>query len=565
MSKTEYDTEANNYGPILPGSDEWPVVRLSKNRKEFVEKVIDDSYTKIKSYRESPEMLKEELELTLFKERARIKENPWKVDPEDETVFWSDIKKQLLDLSGDNDHFSDEKFDKILHEIISRYANEIAGNFKPSHYRLTRSMVTFGFARMLNAAKFKSVGGLFRGKLTLQDKINIVGETEQIRKLAKIGTIVMVPTHFSNIDSITIGFVIHALGLPPFIYGAGLNLFNISIIAYFMNSLGAYKVDRRKKNLIYLETLKSYSNLALQMGIHSLFFPGGTRSRSGKIETRLKLGLLSTAMEAQRINCQKANGTKSKKIFIVPVVLNYNFVLDAVHLISDYLEAKGQERFYTEADKSASSYKILTFLIQFFTREAGMSVSIGKGMDLFGNYVDDDGNSIDMNGDIIDIEEYFKLNGEIVENQQRDSEYTKMLSEKIVEDFHRYARCTASHLAAFCAFEIFRKKYNKLDLYSLLRVPNEDLVIEYKEFEKVFVKLRGVVLDYEKSGRIHAANHMKKDDDEELIRFGVESVGTFHTKRPLMLNKEGNITTKDLKTLYYYRNRLDGYGFEHYI
>ena len=87
----------------------------------------------------------------------------------------------------------------------------------------------------------------------------------------------MVPTHFSNLDSILIGWVIHVLGLPPFIYGAGLNLFNIKILAYFMNSLGAYKVDRRKKNPIYLEALKSYSNLAIQEGAHSLFFPGGTR------------------------------------------------------------------------------------------------------------------------------------------------------------------------------------------------------------------------------------------------------------------------------------------------
>src|SRR3546814_15272144 len=56
-------------------------------------------------------------------------------------------------------------------------------------------------------------------------------------------------------------WVIHSLGLPAFIYGAGLNLFNRKIFAYFMNSLGAYKVDRRKKNLPYLETLKTYSTL----------------------------------------------------------------------------------------------------------------------------------------------------------------------------------------------------------------------------------------------------------------------------------------------------------------
>jgi glycerol-3-phosphate O-acyltransferase len=322
-------------------------------------------------------------------------------------------------------------------------------------------MVTIGFSRLLNAARLRSFKGLFKGNLTLQDKINIVGENEHVRKLARIGTIVMVPTHFSNLDSITIGFVIHTLGLPPFIYGAGLNLFNISIIAYFMNSLGAYKVDRRKKNMIYLETLKMYSNIALQKGCHSLFFPGGTRSRSGKLESKLKLGLLSTAMEAQRINFLKAGNGKPVKIFVVPVVLNYNFVLEAAGMISDYLSQKGQERFYIESDQFSSSYKILKFLIQFFTRSADMSVSVGRGMDLVGNYVDDEGNSLDRHGNIIQIEDYFKIHGTINENSQREGEYTRMLSDKLVTEYHKLARCSASHLAAFTAFEHFRKVFKQ--------------------------------------------------------------------------------------------------------
>ena len=170
----------------------------------------------------------------------------------------------------------------------------------------------------------------------------------------------MVPTHFSNLDSILIGWVIQFLGLPPFIYGAGLNLFNIKIIAYFINSLGAYKVDRRKKNPIYLETLRTYSTEALRKGCHSLFFPGGTRSRSGKIEKALKLGLLSTTIEAQRINYEQ-NGEKGGKIFIVPVVLNYHFTLEAPVLINDYLRAKGQERYYVENDEYSTSYKTVSY------------------------------------------------------------------------------------------------------------------------------------------------------------------------------------------------------------
>ena len=42
-------------------------------------------------------------------------------------------------------------------------------------------------------------------------------------------------------------------------YGAGLVLYNMNLFSYFLNSLGAYKVDRRKKHLLYLETLKTYT------------------------------------------------------------------------------------------------------------------------------------------------------------------------------------------------------------------------------------------------------------------------------------------------------------------
>ncbi|MCK5207752.1 MAG: 1-acyl-sn-glycerol-3-phosphate acyltransferase, partial [Cyclobacteriaceae bacterium] len=253
-----------------------------------MERVIEESVRRVKKLRPNLNALIEELELTRYREKLRYKTNPWKVDPEDEVIFWNGVKSRLLDLENDEKKEKQELADQILKDIVSRYVHEITGNFKPSHYRLARRVITFGFARLLNAARIKKFGSFWRGDLTLQDKIQITGETEQLRKLAKIGTVVVVPTHFSNLDSILIGWVIHTMGLPPFIYGAGLNLFNMEIFAYFMNSLGAYKVDRRKRNLIYLQSLRTYSSMALQDGSHSLFFPGGTRSRSGKIETRLK-------------------------------------------------------------------------------------------------------------------------------------------------------------------------------------------------------------------------------------------------------------------------------------
>ncbi len=565
ISKPVADTEKKKiYTPILPGPENWPVVQLSKNRKKFLEEVIAESIGRIKKANASRPALIEELETTLYREKLRITQNPWKVDPDDEMLFWDDIKSKLVNLSNETAVGSKGSEEEILREIVTRYAEEIAGSFKPNSYRMARTLVTYGFSRLLNTSRVKGVRSLWSNQLSLKDKIHITGETEHVRKLAKIGTVIIVPTHFSNLDSILIGYVIHALGLPPFIYGAGLNLFNIGIIAYFMNSLGAYKVDRRKKNTLYLETLKSYSSLAIQKGCHSLFFPGGTRSRSGKIEDRLKLGLLGTAMEAQRVNFEKFPAGMAKKIFIVPVSLNYHFVLEAPVLINEYLKQKGQERYYVETDEFSTSYKITTFLLKFFTKGSDISVSIGRGMDLLGNIVDEHGNSLDKEGRIINTRDYFTSNGTITVDKQREAEYTRMLSEAVVDEYHRINRVFSSHLVAFTAFEMLKQQSPKLDLYNLLRLPEDEQVIPIANFRTTFERVRNEVLALHSKGKVGIAEHLKNDIDT-LIRHGLENVGMYHSRRPLIWNKEGNITTQDLTTLYYYRNRMNGYGLEKFI
>ena len=552
------------YPPILPEDREWPVVKLARNRKEFMERVKAESFDRLKKLRPGINELIEELQLTRYKEKLRYRTNPWKVDPDDEVSFWGDVKKRLMSLDKLELKKKRALADQILRDIISRYVEEITGNFKSSHYRLARRVVEFGFSRLLNAAQLRSFRALWKGKLTLQDKIHIIGETEQLRKLAKIGTVVIVPTHFSNLDSILIGWVIHTLGLPPFIYGAGLNLFNMEIFAYFMNSLGAYKVDRRKKNLIYLETLRTYSSMALRDGCHSLFFPGGTRSRSGKIEKKLKLGLLGTAIEAQRINYQKGNNGRSDKIFIVPIVMNYNFVLEAPALIRSYLEREGQERYFVSEERYEKSSRIIKFLIEFFTKGNNISVSIGRGLDLFGNYVDENGMSIDAHGNPINTREYLMFKGKITANMQREAEYTRMLSEVIVREYHRINRVQASHLVAFTAFQMILRHYKNLDLYSVLRLPADEIEIKYDDFRKAVSKIRDRIIKLFNENKVDIAHHLTYDIDE-IIELGITNVGMYHTFRPLLKNEEGNIITQDIRNLYYYHNRLDGYELEKHI
>ncbi len=552
------------YSEIIPRTKQWPIVQLAKNRKSFKQEVANESFESLKKFNRG-RSLREELEMTVYREKLRIKNNPWRVDPKDDKSFWQKIQSQLADSQNLEAQEAKEKEEEILHHILDRYAEEIAGNFKKTSYKFAKAIVTFGFARLLNAARgVKGIMSLFSRQLDLDDKIHVKGEPDHIRELAKHGTVVMVPTHFSNLDSILIGWVIQFLGLPAFIYGAGLNLFNLKLFAYFMNSLGAYKVDRRKKNPIYLEALKTYSSLALRKGCHSLFFPGGTRSRSGHIEKSLKLGLLGTAVEAQRILYQ--NETESEpapKIFIVPVVLNYHFTLEAPALINDYLKITGQERYYKERDEFTTSYKIATFLFKFFTKGSDISVSIGKGLDIMGNYVDMEGNSLDANGNIIDPRDYFRRDGKISVDEQREEEYVRILAKKIVVEYHKYNRVFASHLVAFTAFKYLERKNPKLDLYSLLRLPDEDLIIDYADFKKAYKKLKKKVLKMYKKQTVDVAGHMLEKADAS-IDLGLANVGMYHAERPL-IKKGDKIIIQNMNTLYYYHNRMDGYGLEKHI
>ncbi|MBS1488627.1 MAG: 1-acyl-sn-glycerol-3-phosphate acyltransferase [Bacteroidetes bacterium] len=557
----EKKNKNKKYKPILEGIPEWPVYQLSKNRKEFLEEVTRKSIERIRELRPSNKQLLDDLQATAYREQNRIKRNRWRVDPKDDAAFWSQVKTELVELSTKNPDEITGLIDQLLEKIVHRYASEIAGNFKPTSYRLAREVVKFWFVRLLNGARVKKFGAFFRSRYTLRDKIHIVGKVKLLRKLAKKGTVVMVPTHFSNLDSILIGWVIHSLGLPAFIYGAGLNLFNIKIFAYFMNSLGAYKVDRRKKNLPYLETLKMYSNLAIQKGAHSLFFPGGTRSRSGMIEKQLKLGLLSTAIEAQR-SAYNTEG-EQRKIFVVPVTLNYNFVLEAPELIEEYLSVKGQDRYFPENDKYGS-FQLIRFLMKFFGNRSTISVSIGPMLDVMGNYVDEEGNSLDTHGRVINTKDYFISSGELTVDRQREDEYTRMLSKRIVEVYHQINRVFASHLVSFIAFEMWQKKFHQLDLFNLLRLPEEELELDYQEFRATFKRVRKQIYLMKEQGKINYASHVKGKADMVIMR-GIDNVGVFHLNRPLLKNKQGNIVTKDLSLLYYYHNRLMGYGLEQFI
>lgn len=545
---------------VMEDMRQWPIYKLSEDRDNFMQEVKNTSLHKLYEHFKSDTALKEELSKVLFQERIRLTEKPWKADPPDERTFWSSIKSKFIKLNESDTVITPQQ---LTEEILDRYVNEITGNFDLGSFQFARTVLPQFFGRVFNAAPGTWFKAISHGAKTIHEKIPITGDVELIRKLSQKGTIVVVPTHFSNMDSIMIGWVLNELGLPAFTYGAGLNLFSIKLLSYFMGRLGAYKVDRRKKNSFYLETLKTYSTVALQRGAHSIFFPGGTRSRSGKIEEKLKLGLLGTAVECQKNHFKNFNENLAPKLFVVPMVINYHFVLEASGLINDYLKELGQHRFLRENDEYSTSVKMIRFMLKFLSASSSLTISFGKVLDVFGNEVDSEGNSFNHLGKPIDIKRYFMTNGEMTEDAQRDTEYTKILGEKIVEQYWKANTVLTSHLVCFTFFELIKKRFPKLDLFTLLRTPHDEIMIPEATLLEALAMLKERLKNMSAAGELQISPEIRWNVDK-ILEHGMKNVNLYHVSSPIV-RKDGYLSSEDLKLLYYYHNRLDGYHLQKWL
>ena len=546
------------YPHVYDKMEEWPIYKQSEDRAKFVEDVTEQAWNRL--LKRHKEKIGDVIAKAIYDERIRIKREPWKVDPPDEKAFWNKIQKQLVKRSLDKEKVEADAVNKeILHTIVDRYAEEIVGTFKIKTFEFARKFTTFFFNRLLNTAASRNFRRIYSAKHRVYERLKVEGEVEKVRSLTKKGTVILVPTHFSNLDSLLVGYAMDQIaGIPFPSFAAGLNLYNTGYTAYYMNRLGCYRVDRRKKNAIYLETLKTTSNLSIQRGVSNLIYAGGTRSRSGALETKVKMGLLGTAVEAQRALSAKGEGGK---VFIVPLIIGYHFVLEAPFMIDQHLLKTGKEHYHRTKDGSTSIRKMLKFGWNYFSQSSEIRLSFGKPLDVLGNFLDMEGNSVDRFGRQINIDDYFKTGGTVGQNLQREREYTKILGERIIERFHKDNVVLCSHAIAFVVFNLLKKQHSDLDLYGLLRLPPEDFEFPMERVEKAMADLVVALKELNANGQLKLSEQISWDTSA-LVQEGIKFLGAFHAQQPLKINKAGNVASESFKLLYYYHNRLDHYGLE---
>jgi glycerol-3-phosphate O-acyltransferase len=515
-----------------------PIFRLNADRTRLVETVVQ--------------------RILAAKTRSAADVEFWLND----TAFWEIARletegsasaqlRDWLDLYRTLGRKQDTEKAALLHSVVTGYARDIVGNFNPQVYRLASRLIPKGLSLLYRRQALQVAGGL-------DHRITIQGHIDTLRKLCEQGTVILMPTHSSNLDSILVGYALDRLGLPPFTYGAGKNLFGNRFIGYFMHNLGAYKVDRRLRHDLYKDTLKAYSTLLLESGYHSLFFPGGTRSRSGSVEKKLKLGLAGTGVTAYVNNV--IAGSAKPNLYVVPVTINYPLVLEGASQIDDYLKAVGRSRYIIEDDEFSRLAVIWKYFQAVLNFEGKVFLQIGAPLDIFGNPVDDEGRSLDPRGRLVDPRSYVRVRGVPAHDRRRDEEYARELGVSVLDGFARNNVVLCTNLVAFALFRWLVAAHPNLDVYHLIRLPGDTAILR-GELARLVERVRDQLFTLHHQGRLLLSPTVQTADVTEILNTAFEYFRAYHTRHLVALVGEA-VHLQDVRLLFYYHNRLSGYGLE---
>jgi glycerol-3-phosphate O-acyltransferase len=443
-----------------------------------------------------------------------------------------------------------------LREEITRlaryYVQDVIGHFDSRVYRFATNILPVGLGALFNTTDLRQGFSAFKD---LSARIRVEGAIDTLRSLADKGTLVVVPTHSSNLDSIVLGWSLYHAHLPPVTYGAGKNLFTNKLVGYFMRNLGAYRVDRRLRHMLYKVTLKTYSQVLIERGYHSLFFPGGTRERSGMVEQKLKLGLMGSALAAFSERVRRGD---TRPIYIVPVTINYPLVLEAETLIDDYLKAKGQARYIIEDDEFSRMGRVANFAVKVMALDTTMIIRYGQPLDVFGNVVAADGTSRGPDGTVLEPTRYMERDGVPVDDPARDAEYTRQLGRAVADAFRRETVVLPTQLIGWVLFERERQRGGpKLDLFTLLRTTSGD-THQWAELCTAVDRVRVRLVALEKAGEIRLDDTVRTAPVDTLVSEAVSTFGMYHTRAAVERVGE-DVIVRDPKLLFYYGNRLSSW------
>ena len=198
-----------------------------------------------------------------------------------------------------------------------------------------------GWLRVLDVAIDKLWRRIYDGIVVDQEGL------AKVRRAARRGPVVLVPSHKSHIDYIVLSQVFFKDGLMPPLVAAGENL-NFWPAGYIFRRSGAFFIRRSFKDKLYAVVFAAYVRRLLKEGHALEFFIEGGRSRTGKLLPP-RTGLLSMCVDPV------LDGRIADVAFI-PVSISYEKIVEAGAYAK---ELAGAEKQKEDARGLLSSAKLL--------------------------------------------------------------------------------------------------------------------------------------------------------------------------------------------------------------
>ena len=146
------------------------------------------------------------------------------------------------------------------------------------------------------------------------------------------------------------------------------------------------------------------------------------------------------------------------------------------------------------------------------------------------------------------------------DEKNNKTEILNNLSEKIIDELMAGTVVFSSLILSFTSFEIIRKKFRKMDIENIIELPEDELTLNIEYFKTKYKNVLESVKNLSERKKLKISDELLLSIDDQ-IKIGCKNLGLYHAIRPLEFKKD-KIIIKNIKMLFYYRNRLDGYGIE---
>jgi glycerol-3-phosphate O-acyltransferase len=152
--------------------------------------------------------------------------------------------------------------------------------------------------------------------------------------LPRDAIVIYLMNHRSNADYVLVGYVLSGSVAISYAVGEWARTFPLE---YIFKSFGAYFIRRKFREKLYHTVLERYVQLITRNGVTQGIFLEGGLSRDGKLG-KAKIGLLDYVLGVARDPAMR------RRIYVVPVAINYDRVLEDRSLLRELDAREGRKR-----------------------------------------------------------------------------------------------------------------------------------------------------------------------------------------------------------------------------